>query len=292
MVKTTIFLALLTGLLIAVGGFFGGAKGMAFMFVIAIVMNFVSYWYSDRIVLKIYGAHEATAEQAPDLVRMISGLAQRAKMPMPRVYIIDTAVPNAFATGRDPGHGVVAVTTGIMRALNFEELQGVVAHELAHIKNRDTLISTIVATIAGMITMIANIAQWAAIFGGGRSSDEEGGGISGVVEMVFLIVVAPLAATLIQLAISRTREYQADEAGGLMTGNPRSLASALQKIEYCARNAELPSATPATAHLFIVNPFSGAGSWIAGLFSTHPATEQRVARLEEIARRIGKAQAV
>lgn len=203
-------------------------------------------------------------------------------MPMPKVY----NAPNAFATGRDPEHGVVAVTTGIMRALNYEELQGVVAHELAHIKNRDTLISTVVATIAGTITMIANIAQWAAIFGGGRSGDEERVGIAGLAEMIFMIVLAPVAATLIQLGISRTREYQADETGGLMTGNPRSLASALQKIEYYAQNEQLSAATPATSHLFIVNPFSGAGSWIVSLFSTHPATEQRVARLEDLANRI------
>lgn len=286
MFKTTVLLALLTGLLVAVGGFFGGTQGMIFMFIISIIINFISYWFSDKMVLKMYGAREVTAVQAPDLVRMVSGLAQRAKMPMPRVYIIDTEVPNAFATGRDPEHGVVAVTTGIMRLLTFEELQGVVAHELAHIKHRDTLVSTIVATLAGVITMIANIAQWAAIFGSGRNNDNEGGGMAGFIEMIFMIILAPLAATLIQLAISRTREYEADETGGIMAGNPKSLASALKKIEYCARNSELPAATPATSHLFIINPFSGAGSWITSLFSTHPPTEQRVARLEELAKRM------
>ncbi|MBP2643293.1 MAG: hypothetical protein H6Q67_1180 [Firmicutes bacterium] len=286
MLKTTVLLAFLTGLLIVIGSFFGGVKGMVIMFIVAMLMNFVSYWFSDKIVLTMYGAHEVTAEQAPDLIRMVSSLVQKGKIPMPRVYIVDTDVPNAFATGRNPEHGVVAVTTGIMRALSYEELQGVVAHELAHIKKRDTLISTIVATIAGAITMIANIAQWAAIFGGGRSRDEEGGGGAGVIEMIFMMVLAPLAATLIQLAISRTREYQADEAGGIMAGNPLSLASALKKIEYYAQRGELPEATPATSHLFIVNPFSGADSWITSLFSTHPATEQRVAKLEELARRM------
>lgn len=281
--KTTVLLAALTGLLMAVGSLFGGAKGMTFMFVISILMNFGSYWFSDKIVLKMYGAREVTPNDAPDLIRMVSGLAQRAKLPMPKVYIMETEVPNAFATGRNPEHAAVAVTTGIMRTLNYEELEGVVAHELAHIKNRDTLISTVVASVAGIITMIANVAQWAAIFG--RSDDDEGG-IGGIVEFVFLIVLAPLAATLIQLGISRSREFQADETGGLMAGNPIALASALRKIEYYARHGALPEATPATSHMFIVNPFAGAGSWVTNLFSTHPSTEQRAARLEELAKRI------
>lgn len=281
--KTTLLLASLTGLLLAVGNMFGGTRGMTVMFVISILMNFGSYWFSDRIVLSMYGGREVNASQAPDLIRMVSNLAQRAKLPMPRVYIIDSQVPNAFATGRNPENAAVAVTTGIMQALNYEELEGVIAHELAHIKNRDTLISTIVATIAGIITMIANIAQWAAIFG--RSDDEEGG-IGGIVEFIFLIVVAPLAATLIQLGISRSREYQADETGGLMCGNPLALASALKKIEYFAKHAVMPQATPATSHMFIVNPLSGVGDWTVSLFSTHPSTEQRVAKLEELARRV------
>lgn len=283
--KTTILLALLTGLLVTAGSFFGGAKGMMLMFMVAIFMNFFSYWYSDKIVLSMYGAREVTPQQAPDLIRMISGLAQKAKMPMPKVYILDTDAPNAFATGRDPEHGAVAVTTGIMRALNSEELEGVIAHELSHIKNRDTLISTIVATIAGVITMIANMAQWVAIFGGGRS-DEDDNGIGGMLGFVFLIVLAPIAATLIQLGISRSREYQADETGGRMSGNPLALASALRKIEYYAKHGVMSQATPATSHMFIINPLSGAGSWMAGLFSTHPATEQRVAKLEELARKM------
>lgn len=282
--KTTFLLAALTGLLLAVGSFFGGTRGMTFMFVVSILMNFVSYWYSDKIVLNMYGAREVTPQQAPDLIRMVSGLAQKAKLPMPKVYIMDTDVPNAFATGRDPEHAAVAVTTGIMRALNFEELEGVVAHELAHIKNRDTLISTIVATIAGVITMIANIAQWTAIFGFGRGDNEDGGGIGGIIEMVFLIVLAPLAATLIQLGISRSREFQADQTGGLMSGNPLALASALQKIEYYAKHRVMPEATPATSHMFIVNPFSGGGDWMMSLFSTHPTTAQRVEKLQELAK--------
>lgn len=284
--KTTILLAALTGLLLAVGNFFGGAKGMTIMFVVSILMNFFSYWYSDKIVLNMYGAREVTPQQAPDLIRMVSNLAQKAKMPMPKVYIMDTDVPNAFATGRDPEHAAVAFTTGIMRALNYEELEGVAAHELAHIKNRDTLISTVVATIAGVITMIANIAQWAAIFGGGRSDEDEGNGLAGILEYIFLIVLAPLAATLIQMGISRSREYLADETGGTVAGNPLALASALKKIEYYAKHAVMPEATPATSHMFIVNPLSGVGSKMMSLFSTHPATAERVARLEEQAKKM------
>jgi heat shock protein HtpX len=283
--KTTILLAALTGLLLAVGAFFGGTHGMSFMLVVSILMNFVSYWYSDKIVLSMYGAREVSPQQAPDLIRMVSSLAQKAKLPMPKVYILDTDVPNAFATGRDPEHAAVAVTTGIMRALTFEELEGVVAHELGHVRNRDTLISTVVATLAGVITMIAHIAQWAAIFGGGRS-DDEGDGIGGIFEMIFLIVLAPLAATLIQLGISRSREYQADETAGTVSGNPLALASALKKIEYYAQNKVLPEATPATSHMFIINPLSGTRSWVSGLFSTHPPTEERIARLQLLAKRV------
>ena len=282
--KTTVLLAAMTGLLLAVGAFFGGTKGMSFMLVISILMNFASYWYSDKIVLSMYGAREVTPQQSPDLIRMVSALAQKYKLPMPKVYIMDADVPNAFATGRDPEHAAVAVTTGIMRALTNEELEGVLAHELGHVRNRDTLISTVVATIAGVITMIANIAQWAAIFGGGRS-DDEGNGLGGIVEFIFLVVLAPLAATLIQLGISRSREYQADETGGLVSGNPLALASALEKIEYYAHNRLLPEATPATSHMFIINPFSGTSNWMAGIFSTHPPTEQRIARLQELAKR-------
>ena len=257
--KTTVLLAALTGLLMAVGAFFGGTKGMTIMFVISLLMNFFSYWYSDKIVLKMYGAREVGPADAPDLIRMISNLARKANLPMPKVYIVDTEVPNAFATGRNPEHAAVAATTGIMRALTYEELEGVMAHELAHVKNRDTLISTVVASIAGVITMIANIAQWSAIFGLGRSDDEEGG-IGGIVEFVFLVVLAPLAATLIQLGISRSREFLADETGGSIAGNPLALATALQKIEYYAKHQSMPEATPATSHMFIINPLAGTGS--------------------------------
>ncbi len=282
--KTTLLLAVLTGLLLAIGYSFGGTKGMSIMLVVSMLMNFFSYWYSDKIVLNMYGAREVTPQVAPDLIRMVSGLAQKAKLPMPRVYIVDTDVPNAFATGRDPEHAAVAVTTGIMRALNYQELEGVVAHELAHVKNRDTLISTVVATIAGVITWIAQIAQFAAIFG--RSSDDEEGGLGGALEFIFLAILAPIAATLIQLGISRVREFQADETGGTVSGNPLALASALQKIESYAQNRVMAEATPATSHMFIINPFSGVGGWLTGLFSTHPATAQRVAKLQELAKRM------
>lgn len=280
-VKTTILLAALTGLLVAVGGAFGGESGATLMLLVSFAMNFGSYWYSDKIVLKMYKARPVTPEQAPDLYKMVARLTQRAKMPMPKVYIVDSDVPNAFATGRNPENGVVAVTTGIMRALNYDELEGVVAHELAHIKNRDTLISTIVASIAGVISWIGTMAQWAAIFGSNRD-DEEGGGIAG---LIFTIVVAPLAATLIQLGISRSREFEADQSGGQISGNPLALASALQKIEHYAKRAVMQQATPATSHMFIINPLSGVRGTINSLFSTHPATAQRVAKLQEQARK-------
>lgn len=279
--KTTVLLAALTGLLVAVGGAFGGKSGATFMLLISLAMNFGSYWFSDKIVLKMYNARPVGPDQAPDLYKMVSGLVARAKMPMPRVYIIDTDVPNAFATGRNPENGVVAVTTGIMRALNYEELEGVVAHELAHIKNRDTLISTVVASIAGVISWIGTMAQWAAILGTNRD-DEEGGGIAG---LIFTVVVAPLAATLIQLGISRSREFQADQTGGQISGNPLALASALQKIEHYAKHAVMQQATPATSHMFIINPLSGVRGTLSNLFSTHPATAQRVAKLQELAKR-------
>ena len=281
--KTTILLAALTGLLMAVGGLFAGKTGVTFMLMVSLAMNFASYWFSDKIVLRMYNAREVTPQQAPDLIRMVSHLAQRANMPMPRVYIIDTDTPNAFATGRNPENGVVAVTTGIMRALTFEELEGVVAHELAHIKNRDTFISTVVASIAGVITWIANIAQWSAIFGMGRSDDEESNG--GIIGTLFMIILAPLAATLIQLGISRSREYQADATGAAICGKPMALANALLKIESFAKRQVMAEATPATSHMFIINPFAGAGSWLTSLFSTHPATAQRVARLQELSKR-------
>ena len=276
--KTTLLLAALTGILMAIGGLFGGRSGVGFMLLVSLAMNLGSYWFSDKIVLSMYNAREITPEQGPDLFKMVANLAHRANLPMPRVYVIDTDVPNAFATGRSPQYGVVAVTTGIMRTLTYEELSGVVAHELAHIKNRDTLISTIVASIAGVITWIAHMAQWSAMFGMGRNDDEDNGGIIGT---LFTIILAPLAATLIQLGISRSREYLADQAGGKISNNPLALASALEKIDYYAKHQVLPSSTPSTSHLFIINPLSGAGNWAMSLFSTHPTTKERVARLRE-----------
>ena len=273
-------MALLTGLLVAVGGFFGGSHGAAIMLVISLGMNFCSYWFSDSIVLRAYDAREIDESQAPELYRLVQGLAAIAELPMPKVCIIDTDIPNAFATGRNPSHAAVAVTTGIMRALQYEELGGVLAHELSHIKHRDTLISTIAASIAGVISMIANIAQWAAIFGLGRSSDDDDNG--GLVGMLFTIIVAPIAAMLIQLAISRSREYEADKSGGQICGNPLALASALEKIEYYAQNARpMEQATPATSHMFIINPLANSGKMLMNLFSTHPATADRIARLRE-----------
>ncbi len=284
-IKTTVLLAALTGLLLAVGSLFGGKNGMAIMLVFSIIMNFGSYWYSDKIVLSMYGAREVSPHEEPELIRMVSGLAQKARLPMPKVYVMDTDVPNAFATGRDPEHAAVAVTAGIRRVLNESELEGVLAHELSHVKNRDTLISTVVATIAGVITMIANIAQWTAIFGMGRGDDDDSGA-SSLVGSLFLIVLAPIAATIIQLGVSRSREYLADETGGMMSGDPMALATALQKIEYYAQHRVMSEATPATSHMFIINPLSGAGTWLKSLFNTHPSTADRVTRLEELSRKM------
>lgn len=277
--KTTILMALLTGILIAVGGAFGGNHGAAIMLVFSLGMNFFSYWFSDSIVLKSYGAREVSQSEEPELYSLVSNLAANADLPMPKVCIVESSVPNAFATGRNPSHAAVAVTTGIMRALTMDELGGVIAHELSHIKHRDTLISTVAASIAGVISMIGHIAQWAAIFGGGRSDDDEGGNPIG---LLFTIIIAPIAAMLIQMAISRSREFEADKSGGEICGNPLFLARALEKIEYFARNARpMEQASNATAHMCIVNPFSGVGSAITKLFSTHPPTEERIARLRQ-----------
>lgn len=284
-IRITVLLAGLTGLLLAVGAFFGGTIGMTTMFVLSLLMNFVSYWFSDRIVLSMYGAREVTPQDAADLIRMVSGLAQKSKLPMPKIYVVDTDVPNAFATGRNPEHAAIAVTTGLMRALKYEELEGVVAHELAHIKNNDTLIGTVVASITGVMTMIANIAQWTAFLGFGDRDNEEQNGVSSLVEFVFLIVLTPLAATLIQLGISRSREFLADETGGAISGNPLALASALEKIEHYAQSKIMLEATPTTSHMFIINPLSGSNSWLRNLFSTHPGTGERVARLTELSKR-------
>jgi heat shock protein HtpX len=272
--KTTVLLALLTGLLMWVGQMLGGAQGLVVGLALAVAMNFGSYWFSDKIVLRMYGARELSEQDAPDLHRMIRELAAGAEMPMPRVYLIPTDSPNAFATGRSPSHAAVAVTEGIMRLLTAQELRGVLAHELSHVRNRDTLISAIAATLAGVILMVARMAQLAALFGGVRRDERDEGG--GALGLLVTIVVAPLAATLIQLAISRAREYEADATGARISRDPSALASALEKIAMASGRIPLP-AGPATAHLWIVNPLHG--SWLANLFSTHPPVEERVRRL-------------
>jgi heat shock protein HtpX len=277
--KTAVLLAALTSLVVLIGQAIGGQQGMLIAFVLAIVMNFGSYWFSDRIVLAMYGAQPIEEAQAPDLYRMVRRLTTKAGIPMPRVYLIPNDTPNAFATGRNPQHAAVAVTEGIMRMLDDEELEGVLAHELSHVRNRDTLIMTIAATLAGVITYLAHMAQWAAMFGGGRRDDEEGSS-GGVIGAVLLAILAPIAAMLIQLAISRSREFQADATGAQLAGRPWGLAKALEKLETASQVAPL-GATPATAHLFIVNPLRGAG--LMALFSTHPPIEERIARLRAMA---------
>ncbi|MFQ5598473.1 MAG: zinc metalloprotease HtpX [Nitrospiria bacterium] len=277
--KTTILMTLMTVLLVFVGQALGGQSGAIFAFVLAMTMNGFSYWYSDKIVLKMYRAQPVTEYEAPEIYRLVRELTQRAGMPMPKVYLIDNPTPNAFATGRDPDHAAVAVTTGIVQRLNEEELRGVLAHELSHVKHRDILISTVAATIAGAISMLANMAQWAMIFGGfGRSShnDEKGGAFGAILMMM----VAPIAAMLIQMAISRSREFAADAGAAKMTENPLGLASALRKLQEGNRRIPM-QANPATAHMFIVSPLSGRG--VASLFSTHPAMEERIRRLESMA---------
>ena len=281
--KTAILMALLTVLLVTVGGALGGQGGAKMMLMISLLMNFVSYWKSDTIILKAYGAKEITRTQAPELYGLVEKLAKNAELPMPKVCIIRSEVPNAFATGRNPSHAAVCVTTGIMRTLSYDEMGGVLAHELSHIKHHDTLISMIAASFAGVISMIGHMAQWAAIFGGMGSRDRDDNG--GAAGLIFTIIIAPLAAMLIQLAISRSREYEADKSGGEICGNPLALASALKKLDYHSKHSRiLEGAAPATAHLFIVNPLSASRKAFTSLFSTHPSTEERVARLEQQAR--------
>jgi heat shock protein HtpX len=251
--------------------------------VMAGAMNFISYWFSDKIVLKMYGAQEITANDDPELFGLVQDIAGRAGLPMPRVYMIPEEAPNAFATGRNPEHAAVAVTQGIRRLLNKRELAGVLGHELSHVKHRDILISSIAATLAGAISYLAYMAQWAAIFGGGSRDREEGG--SNIFGLLFMMIVAPMAAMLIQMAVSRSREYMADEGGAKVTGDPLALASALRKLQMGAQNIPLQvsdATASSTAHMFIVNPLSGGG--LANLFSTHPAMEERIARLEAMAK--------
>jgi heat shock protein HtpX len=281
MVKTTVFLALLTGLFIAVGGLLGGRGGMMMAFVFALVMNFVSYWFSDKIVLKMYGAQPIEEGEAPVVHRIVRSLATRSGIPMPKLYLIPSEAPNAFATGRSPQHAAVAVTAGILRIMDEAELEGVLAHELSHVLNRDILISTIAATVAGAISMLANIAQWGLMFGGGRHDDEDRG--ANPIALLLTVILAPLAAMLIQMAVSRSREYQADASGAQLTRNPSGLASALAKLGQATKMVPM-DANPATAHLFIVNPLSGRA--LVNLFSTHPPLEERIARLRAMRVRV------
>ncbi|MCX5718193.1 MAG: zinc metalloprotease HtpX [Nitrospirae bacterium] len=274
-IKTMFLLVALTLILVWAGGAFGGKQGMTIALIFALGMNLFAYWFSDKLVLKMYGAREVTESEAPELYGIVSRLAQKAQIPMPKVYMMEKDQPNAFATGRNPKHAAVAVTAGIMRLLSRDELTGVIGHELAHIRHRDILISTIAATIAGAISYLAQMAQWAAIFGG-RSDDEKGG--SPVAALVMMIV-GPIAALIIQMAISRSREYSADEGGAQLAGNPRYLSSALRKLHMASQQIPM-DANPATSHMFIVNPLSGGG--LLKLFSTHPPIEERIARLESL----------
>jgi len=278
MFRTALLMTILTVLLIFVGGAIGGQEGMIFAFVFAAAINFGSYWFSDKIVLSIHRAREVGSGEAPELYSIVERLAQRANLPMPRVYIVPTDVPNAFATGRNPKHAVVAVTSGMLKTLTYDEIEAVLGHELAHVKNRDTLVSTIAATMAGAITMLARMARWAAIFGGFGGDDDDGG----ILGLIVMAILAPIAAILIQLAISRSREYAADRDGARISGAPLALADALRKMDSAARRRPL-SVNPSTVHMFIVNPLKR--NFISSLFSTHPAIQKRIARLEALAAR-------
>ncbi len=278
--KTFVLMALLTGLMVAIGGMIGSSTGAMIMLVISIGINFVTYWFSDSLVLKSYNAREISRADSPQLYEIVEKLAANANLPMPRVYVIDEMVPNAFATGRNPDNAAVAVTTGLMNTLDYNEISGVLGHELAHVKHRDILIGTIAASMAGVISMVANIVQWGAIFGT-RSDDDDGG----IVGFLATVILAPIAATLIQLAVSRSREYDADKTGGEICGNPLYLANALEKIErYAQTAAPMSQAGTATAHMFIINPLENSKKTLKNLFSTHPDTEDRIAHLREQAR--------
>ncbi len=280
--KTMVLMVTLTLMLVGFGALLGGRSGMTIALIMAFAMNFFTYWFSDKIVLRMYGAQQVSEAEAPELHAMVSDLARQAGLPMPKVYIIDQDQPNAFATGRNPEHSAVAVTTGILRILSPGELQGVLAHELAHIRNRDILVGTVAATIAGAISYLAQMAQWAMIFGGRSGDDEEGS--ANPIAAIVMMIVGPIAAMLVQMAISRAREYGADETGARICGRPLSLANALRKLQMAAQQIPM-DANPATSHMFIVNPLSGGG--IVRLFSTHPPIEERIARLEAMARARG-----
>jgi heat shock protein HtpX len=277
--KTFLLMLGLTLLFLFIGQSIGGRQGLISAFLFAIVMNFITYWFSDKIVLMMYGGRQVSREQMPEVYALLEELTAEAKLPMPKVYLLPMEIPNAFATGRDPSHASVAVTKGTLELLDREELKGVLAHELSHIKNRDILIATIAATIAGAIMMLARMAQYATIFAGGNRDDREGG--SNPLGLLLLTILAPLAAIIIQMAISRTREYQADQTGGKISRNPLSLARALEKLDSYTRKIPLVNANPTMAHLFIVNPLRGGG--IFTLFSTHPPIKERIKRLEKLA---------
>ncbi|MBN2255404.1 MAG: zinc metalloprotease HtpX [Deltaproteobacteria bacterium] len=270
--RTALLLGALTGLLMMIGGLFGGKQGIVIAFVFAMIMNFGSYWFSDKIVLSMYRAQEVSERDAPDLYSLVKNLTLRAGMPMPRVYIVPGDTPNAFATGRNESHAVVAVTEGLLRILERDELEGVLAHELTHIKNKDMLIGSIAATLAGAVMMLASMAKWAALFGV-SGDDEDGGGIIG---LILMAILAPIAAMMIQMGISRSREYMADEGGARISGKPYGLAGALEKLASVSRAIPM-DANPATAHMFIVNPLTARS--FANLFSTHPPIEERIERL-------------
>ncbi len=274
--KTVILMTAMMVLFIMVGRVIGGEQGMMYAFFISLAMNFGSYWFSDKIVLTMYGASQISREDAPELYDIVERLASKAELPMPKVYIMNNPTPNAFATGRNPNNSAVAVTTGIMSLLNKEELEGVISHELTHIKNRDILVSTIAATLVGTITYIV---QFAMFFGGGRRSDREEGG--NIFVDLLLLIIAPIAAMLIQMAISRSREYMADEGGAMISGKPLALASALNKLQHGNDVIPMRNANQSSAHMFIVNPLHGGG--LMKLFSTHPPIEERIERLKEIA---------
>ena len=278
-VKSVMLLTLLSLILMAIGGVVGGQNGAMAMFLISLAINFYTYWNSDKMALRAYNAQPLAESQVPELYELVRELCRKAELPMPRLYVIPTDVPNAFATGRDPEHAAVAVTEGILSMLNRDEIAGVISHELSHVKHRDTLIMTLSASIATAISYIANIAQWAAIFGTARDED---GNRSNPIALIVTIVIAPLAASLIQFALSRSREYMADASGARICGKPLALASALLKLDDYAHHRVIPDAKPATSGLFIINPLAGVGG-VANLFSTHPSTEERVKKLREIA---------
>lgn len=273
-IRTTVLMALLTGLILLIGQWLGGRQGMLIALLVAAGMNFFSYWFSDKIVLRMYNAREVGPREGPELYGMVQELCRRANLPMPKVYVLPQEAPNAFATGRNPEHAAVAVTEGLLKRMSREEAMGVLAHELAHVKNRDILIGSVAATMAGAIMMLADMARWSAIFGGHR--DREGGGGGGGLGLILMSVIAPLAAMLIQMAISRSREYLADATGAAFAGSPEGLARALEKLGAYSRQLPM-DASPSTAHMFIVNPLSGRS--LMSLFSTHPPLEERIARL-------------